>query len=100
MQLAGPINAQVPTLDVTSGCRAAATAGLSADESYKTCMDDELSARNELVRDWSTFAADDRGRCTAEASGPGSPSYVDLLVCLQMSRDARQLQMQGGGKQQ
>jgi hypothetical protein len=34
----------------------------------------------------------DRGRCSAEASLGGVDSYVDLLVCLQMTRDAEAMQ--------
>ena len=72
-------------------CRAAASAGIAESQGYQSCMTDEHSAREELVRDWATFAAADRGRCTTESSGDGLPSYVELLVCLQMSRDASRL---------
>src|SRR5262245_45522570 len=91
VQLTTPANAQVPTFDVAVSCRAAATAGLGADESYRSCMNDEQSAREELSRDWTSFATNDRERCATEAAGT-LPSYVELLVCLQMSRDARQMQ--------
>ena len=96
-----PVNEQVPTLNVTVSCRAAATAGMAADESYQSCMSDEQSARQELLRSWASFAASDRSRCTTEASGDGLPSYVELLVCLQMSRDATRMQttpLQGARK--
>ncbi len=96
-----PVNEQVPTLDVAASCRAAATAGMAADESYRNCMSDEHSARQELLRSWTSFAASDRSRCTTEASGDGLPSYVELLVCLQMSRDATRMQttpLQGARK--
>ena len=86
-----PVNDRLPELDVAVSCRAAATAGLSVSESYQSCMNDERSARAELARDWTTFAGADRSRCTTEASGGGLPSYVELLVCLQMSRDAAQM---------
>jgi hypothetical protein len=54
-------------------------------------MNDERSAREQLLRDWTTFAVADRARCTTESSADGLPSYVELLVCLQMSRDASRL---------
>ena len=91
-QLVSPVNDQLPVFDVAVSCRAAATAGLAADESYQSCMNDERSAREELTRKWSAFASNDRGRCAAEASEGGLPSYVELLVCLQMERDAREMQ--------
>ena len=96
-----PVSEQVPVFDVSVSCRAAATAGMAADESYRSCMSDERSAREELLRGWASFAASDRSRCTAEASGDELPSYVELLVCLQMSRDATRMQttpLQGARK--
>ena len=91
LDLVSPANERVPELDVAASCRAAASAGLSVSESYSTCMNDERSAREQLARDWSTFAAVDRARCTSESSGDGLPSYVELLVCLQMARDAARM---------
>ncbi len=91
LDLVSPANERVPELDVAVSCRAAASAGLSVSESYRGCMNDEQSAREQLVREWSMFAAADRARCTAEASGDGLPSYVELLVCLQMARDAARM---------
>jgi hypothetical protein len=86
-----PVSEKVPVFDVTVSCRAAASAGLSVRESYQSCMNDERSAHEQLVHDWASFAAVDRGRCAAESSGDGLPSYVELLVCLQMSRDAARM---------
>jgi len=91
LPLVSPVSDKVPMFDVAVSCRAAASAGLSVSESYQSCMNDECSAHEELVRDWTTFTAADRGRCTAESSGDGLPSYVELLVCLQMSRDAARM---------
>jgi len=91
LPLVSPVNDKVPVFNVAVSCRAAASAGLSVSESYQSCMNDERSAREELVRDWAAFAAGDRGRCTTESSGGGLPSYVELLVCLQMSRDAARM---------
>lgn len=91
LDLVLPANERIPELDVAVSCRAAASAGLSVPESYSSCMNDERSAREQLARDWSTFAAVDRARCTIEASGDGLPSYVELLVCLQMARDAARM---------
>jgi hypothetical protein len=91
LPLTSPVSDNVPVFDVAVSCRAAASAGLSVSQGYQSCMNDEHSAREELVRDWASFAALDRSRCTAESSGDGLPSYVELLVCLQMSRDAARM---------
>lgn len=93
LDLVLPANDRVPEFDVAVSCRAATSAGLSVSQSYQSCMNDEQSARQQLGRDWSTFAAADRSRCTTESSSDGLPSYVELLVCLQMARDAARLRM-------
>ena len=92
LPLTSPVSDKVPaSFDVAVSCRAAASAGIAESQGYQSCMNDERSAREELVRDWATFAAADRSRCTTELSGGGLPSYVELLVCLQIARDASRL---------
>ena len=48
---------EVPDLDIGPSCRAAATAGISADRSEDACRRDENRARDELQRKWPGFAA-------------------------------------------
>ena len=91
LPLTSPVSDRVPAFDVAVSCRAAASAEIAESQGYQSCINDERSAHEELVRDWGTFAAADRGRCTAESSGDGLPSYVELLVCLQISRDAARM---------
>jgi hypothetical protein len=79
----------VPTLDIEAGCRAAAKMGdrLSLDESLRQCLADENGARSELEKQWSQFSPALRQRCIATTETGGDPSYVEVLVCLQMGRD-------------
>ena len=83
----------VPTLNVEPGCRAAAKMGdsLSLNTSLRQCLADEKSARDELDKDWSQFPLALRQRCVATTQTGGDPSYVEVLVCLQMGRDAAQM---------
>jgi hypothetical protein len=83
----------IPSLDVESGCRAAAKMGdqLSLDTSLRQCLADERSARAELEKQWTQFPPALRQRCLATTETGGNPSYVEVLVCLQMGRDAAQL---------
>jgi hypothetical protein len=62
---------KVPALDVESSCRAAAKMGdrLSLDATLKQCL-----------------------RCVTTTETGGDPSYVEVLVCLQMGRDAAQME--------
>ena len=84
----------VPSLDVEAGCRAAAKMGdsLSLDESLRQCLSDEKSARSELEKQWSQFPPALRQRCVATTETGGDPSYVEVLVCLQMGVDAAQME--------
>ena len=78
----------VPKLDVTRSCRAAA---MVPGGTMESCMKDERSAQTALSGSWTKFAKGDRVSCTQQATVVGLPSYVGLLTCLQMARDARKL---------
>jgi hypothetical protein len=75
----------VPTLNVAPSCRGAAQIQMVDSQSYDSCMKEEASAREQLLRSWQSFAAADRASCTADASSAGLESYVELLVCLQIA---------------
>ena len=81
----------VPKFDITRNCKldVAATAGLSVDQSIKSCINDEQKARQQLAGQWSKFPAASRTSCTAQESVGGTPSYVSLQTCLQMGQWAR-----------
>jgi hypothetical protein len=87
-QLVVPISDQVPTLDVTASCKAASSISVAESQSYEACIKDENDARAQLRQSWPSFSAAERTRCSAEASMGGPASYVDLLVCLEITRDA------------
>ena len=87
-QLAVPISDRVPTLDVATGCKAASSISVAESQSYEACIKDENDARAQLRQSWPSFSAAERTRCSAEASMGGPASYVDLLVCLEITRDA------------
>jgi hypothetical protein len=79
----------VPTLDVTTLCRAEAKAAPALSEA---CMSDQKRARDDLARQWSQFTPGERSDCLGVVNTvPGMQSYVELLTCLQMKRDVRTL---------
>jgi hypothetical protein len=90
----------VPTLNVESGCRAAAKMGdqLSLDATLRQCLADERGAHNELEKQWTQFPPALRQRCLATTETGGNPSYVEVLVCLQMGQDAAQLDEPSSGR--
>lgn len=85
----GALAQDVPTLDVATLCRAEAKAAPALAE---PCMSDQKRARDDLVRQWSQFPSSDRTSCLQVVNTvPGMQSYIELLTCLEMKRDARAL---------
>jgi hypothetical protein len=85
----------VPTIDIGNTCKIAAGAMVrlmgdtTLEKDIEVCLGSEQSARDQLVKDWDTYSARDRGRCV----NPGVylPSYVEWLTCLEMERDVRKM---------
>jgi hypothetical protein len=75
---------QVPNLDVRPGCQATDM----ADMSQQTCLEDERAARADLMKEWGQFSAQDKAICTDQSTNY-HPSYVELLTCLEIARDAK-----------
>jgi len=79
---------EVPKLDITATCRAESAL---VQSNTQACMKDEQSAHDQLLQQWATFRPSDRGDCSRTTESGGSSSYVELLTCLQLARDARKL---------
>ena len=71
---------------------------LSLDTTLRQCLADERGAHNELEKQWSQFPPALRQRCLATTETGGNPSYVEVLVCLQMGQDAAQLDEPSSGR--
>ena len=80
-----PVSENVPNLNVVPSCRGAAEIRMVDSQSYDSCMKEENTAREELLRSWQSFTAPDRATCASEAASAGLASYVELLVCLQIA---------------
>ena len=79
----------VPRLDVTSTCKAAIALAGNQGRTVESCVAGEEAARKELEKDWAKFPAGERTQCIQTAAKGGSPSYVEIVVCLEMMRDSR-----------
>jgi hypothetical protein len=98
VMLVAPIAAtcdDVPILDVAESCRIAAADADVAPTSIEHCLAQEHGARAELAQAWSQFDRRDLRLCTAASTAGGLASYVELLTCVTMARDARRLSTQG-----
>jgi hypothetical protein len=97
LQLVMPIAAGdgVPHLNVEQVCKGIAEHGgvtfrdPAVDQEKKNCLDSEQAIRDQLVKQWSSFSADDRTHCVNESVMGGDSSYTELLTCLEMARDVR-----------
>jgi hypothetical protein len=67
---------------------------------FDQCIQAEQDERDAMIKQWSTFSADDRTHCIAEATMGGDSSYTELLTCLEMARDVRTLHRQTSDQKQ
>jgi len=56
-----------------------------------TCEHDENNARATLEKEWSQFTPSDQARCVRLVTLGGGPSYAELLTCLEMAKQVREL---------
>jgi hypothetical protein len=82
---------QVPTFDINPTCSGAQTTAGAGGKGTDVCTRSELGARDQLAQQWTQFQPDDRNRCVALTTMTRMPSYVQVLTCLEMARDARVL---------
>ncbi len=94
-QLLLPVADGVPHLNVEQVCQGIAQQGgvtfhdPAVAQEKKNCLESELQIRDQLVKQWSSFAAADRSHCVNESVMGGDSSYTELLTCLEMARDVR-----------
>jgi peptidoglycan hydrolase-like protein with peptidoglycan-binding domain len=81
----------VPVLNVKKTCQEAEAVEVNLGWSQESCLRSEETARDQLSKEWSNFPAADRVECGRMVK-IGPPSYIDLLTCLEIRRDARQRQ--------
>jgi hypothetical protein len=82
---------RVPELNIAPSCHAAATAATVLNRNEDTCKRDETDARGRLDQEWADFTPVQKTRCVSLSTLGGSPSYVELLTCLEMAKAAAAL---------
>lgn len=90
-QLTVPVADNVPRLNIGASCRAAMKAVVGITQDMNACMSSENSAREQLAKGWSSFPAADRANCLTLTTTGTTGTYSELLTCLEMYRDARNL---------
>jgi hypothetical protein len=77
-----------PKLNIDPSCEAAARSVLSLGRDTEACRSDERDAENLLVKNWSLYSGAHKTQCVDMTSRGGSSSYVELISCLDIMRDA------------
>jgi hypothetical protein len=87
---------EVPNLNLDPVCRGIAQQASTVAEkgapdiAFSQCIQSEQATRQKLADEWSTFSPSEKSNCIG-AQMAGMASYTDLISCLEMARDARQL---------
>lgn len=76
----------VPRFDIAASCGSADKSATGIGRPVQACRDDEEKARTALEMRWSEYPARARTTCTEGASLGGPPSYVQLITCLEMTK--------------
>ena len=79
----------VPRYDMKPTCRKAIDMMGNQGRTVESCMAGEERARKDLEKDWSKYPSAERTQCAAPMANNRSPSYVELLICLEMMGDSR-----------
>ena len=81
----------VPKFDTGPICRSAGAAAVMGTRDTAACERDEINARTTLEKEWSQFTPSDKARCGRLVTQGGGPSYVDLLTCLELAKQVKEL---------
>jgi hypothetical protein len=86
-----------PEFDYVATCKTDQPDSAGTGETLSKCTDDERRAKQQLARAWSQFPLDEKTQCIKETNIDGTPSYVELQICLQMGSDVRDRVRRGEG---
>jgi hypothetical protein len=76
-----------PDFDMARTCKLDLDATYGSDTGRdNTCIRDEKNAHQLLQTEWLKYPSKAREGCASQETIGGTPSYVSLLTCLQMSQ--------------
>jgi hypothetical protein len=81
-----------PRLEVGTSCDAAGRGSVVLGRNKESCVADETAAQDTLKQNWSKYSAADKSQCVGMEKTGGPASYVELASCLEVMRDARNIQ--------
>src|SRR5258708_787411 len=78
-----------PQLNVAPRWGGGGRGGISAGRDKEACLVDERTAESVLAQNWSKYDPADKTQCVGNVKTGGPASYVELLSCLEIMRDAK-----------
>lgn len=81
----------VPAFNAKETCQGTEIAAVFPGRNIEACIKSEEATRDQLKKRWSEFPAADQAECVSASKIGGSPSYIDLLTCLELARDVERL---------
>jgi hypothetical protein len=92
---------RIPSFKVEPSCEGAAARSTvplgSTVNTAEVCIRKELEARDQMTKEWDKFAVADKSYCVPLSMQGGTPStYTELLTCLELAREARNLRDKNG----
>src|ERR1700681_643606 len=89
-------NSGPPNIDIQRTCRESSNAliGLFGNDTdtFGTCMSDEQTAREQLVKNWATYPALAKAQCVKPKEF--LPGYVEWQSCIEMTRDVMKMRQE------
>jgi hypothetical protein len=86
---------RIPSFNVEPSCKSSAARSTvpvgSTVNTAEICMRKESEARDQMTKEWDQFAAADKSYCVPLSTQGGTPTYTELLTCLELAREARNL---------
>jgi hypothetical protein len=80
-----------PTFDIGPTCRTAGENSIGPNRGPDACKRDEAEAHDKLVSVWGDYTPAERAHCVQMSGAGGSPSYVELLTCMELAKSAAAL---------
>jgi hypothetical protein len=79
----------VPKFDIARECR---SEGSGSKPTQDRCLEEEKQALNQLRTEWAKFGPSAKSQCIQESGMGDTPSYVELLTCLEMESEVKKSQ--------
>lgn len=75
-------DALIPIFNINVSCKDKLQ---ESSSTLASCIHDELLARQRLAEQWTSYSKADKTICIKETNMDGTPSYVELQTCLEIS---------------